>query len=76
MKAFAQTSDFPPKVVGGSGGGGTGRRNGSDNHSIVRVEPTDDLTVCITPSAGTWLSAQFLHDLLGSNAIPVSAHAN
>ena len=59
MKGVAQSKDGLPKTESGSGGAGNGgRRSGSAIHSIVRVEPTDDLTICITPSAGTRLSVR------------------
>ena len=55
MKGVAQSEpkDARSKALSGSDGAGEeGKRSASQVHSAVRVEATDDLTVCITPSAG------------------------
>lgn len=87
MKGVAQSKDVLLKAESGSGGAGTeGRRSGSVIQSIVRVEPTDDLTICITPSDGTQLSARrgmlcalccpVARQTCADLASQVSAHAN
>ena len=59
MKGVAQAKDPVANIAPVSGiAGKGGRRSSPDLHSIVRVEPTDDLTICITPSAGRHISAQ------------------
>ena len=59
MKGVAQAKDTVANIASVSGVAGKGgRRSSPDLHSIVRVEPTDDLTICITPSAGRCISTQ------------------
>ena len=63
MKGVAQQklSDTGGKNGNGGNSGKKGnKRSGTGMDAIVRVEPTDDLTVCITPTAGTLSAKQSL----------------
>jgi len=83
-KGVAQANDAIANLASVAGvAGKVGRRPGPDLHSIVRVEPTDDLTICITPSAGKRNSSQpdtlycFEHTFVRLPvASELSAHSN
>jgi hypothetical protein len=57
---------------GGNSGKKGNKRSGTGMNAIVRVEPTDDLTVCITPTAGALSAKQSLSLSLSLSRLSLS----